>query len=183
MRVLFDQNTTLDISKPVRVLDVGGSFGMFYFQLKRLCPTLVLDWTIIEKPAFCELFSPQETKEIKWRAEADKNQRYDICLISGTLQYLDEPYVALSEYQKISRYTVLAMIAMVESNDDVVFLQYPSNNERFPALPNRFFSRPKLIRTIMENGKIDFFWESPPHMPLSAGGVVPNYYTLIIKNN
>jgi putative methyltransferase (TIGR04325 family) len=37
--------------RALRVLDVGGAAGVYYFYLKALSPLLDLDWTVLELPS------------------------------------------------------------------------------------------------------------------------------------
>ena len=51
-------------SQPIRVLDIGGSFGEHFFHLQKLMPAHSFDWTVLETEGHCSII-PEFLTSIK----------------------------------------------------------------------------------------------------------------------
>ncbi|MCB0415206.1 MAG: methyltransferase, TIGR04325 family [Bdellovibrionales bacterium] len=89
--------------KKLRLIDFGGSLGSTYYQNKHLLQHLsVLKWNIVEQEAFVEIGKSEfENENLKFYESIENciksEEKIDLLLISGTLQYLIHPYKFLKE--------------------------------------------------------------------------------------
>lgn len=84
------------------VLDFGGSLGSSYYQIKNLLNNLSsLRWSIIEQEHFVtcgkDFFEDENLKFYYTISECLKEEKPNVILLSGVLQYLEKPYQWLEE--------------------------------------------------------------------------------------
>ncbi|MDL2267237.1 methyltransferase, TIGR04325 family [Desulfovibrio sp. OttesenSCG-928-G15] len=84
------------------VLDFGGALGSTYMQNRAWLDCLDhLEWHVVEQPHFVacgkEEFTFGPLRFWPTMAECFQNGAIDVVLLSGVLQYLDEPYALLEE--------------------------------------------------------------------------------------
>jgi putative methyltransferase (TIGR04325 family) len=80
---------------PLRVLDIGGGLGEYFFLLSDNLPNLKFEWLILETPALCELAKSKhaDSSGISWTdALNDSSQSFDIVLLSSVIQYVEKPF-------------------------------------------------------------------------------------------
>ena len=46
---------TIESTKPIHVLDIGGSFGEYFFRLQALIPERTFHWTVLETEGHCSI--------------------------------------------------------------------------------------------------------------------------------
>ncbi len=93
------------IKGALSVLDFGGSLASLYFQHREtLAQYTKVNWCVVEQAHFVDIGKEEfETDELKFEYSiADAVQKYhpNIALISGVLQYLENPYTWLDEIVK-----------------------------------------------------------------------------------
>lgn len=86
----------LNKNKKLSVLDFGGSLGTTYFQNKSFLNTIDnLVWSIVEQPKFVEIgrefFADDHLKFHFTLEESLAQNKADVLILSGVLQYLDNP--------------------------------------------------------------------------------------------
>ncbi len=173
------------LASKLRVLDIGGSFGQYRYRLEELCPKLEIDWTVVETPSTVQEFADLEQPSMRWREAhdiSDEPLAYDLTFICGTLPYLPEPFDAIRKYTKVSRFVVLGRVPIVEQAQDHFFLQYVSAQDRMPAFPGRFLSRPQLMQAAMQHANVKSFYVDAPSIALRTESVVPQYFTILLEN-
>ena len=79
------------------VLDFGGACGVHYFLAKKIFgDTIDLNWTVVETPSMCSKAREFESDELRFfdsiDAATDDGCKYDLTFISGSLQYVPDPY-------------------------------------------------------------------------------------------
>lgn len=86
------------------VLDFGGSLGSTYFQCRPFLQGLLpLRWNIVEQDAFVRLaqeFQNEELNFFRSIAECLERERPCIALLSGVLQYLENPFTVINEIRR-----------------------------------------------------------------------------------
>jgi len=95
---------------------------------------------------------------------------------------MPQPYEAVRKYLNNSRFCILGRLPLVERNEDQVFLQYVNDNERMPAFPGRFLSRPLLMQTATQFAHVRSFYLDPPAVALRTGDTIPQYYTILLES-
>jgi putative methyltransferase (TIGR04325 family) len=93
--------TALENDGRLSVLDFGGSLGSSYFQLKQFFPPLKqLDWSVVEQAAFVacgkEHFADGQLQFFGDLDECLAVRRPQVCLLSGVLPYLPDPFQLIS---------------------------------------------------------------------------------------
>lgn len=81
------------------VLDFGGGLGSTYYAFKNYCPAVKLQWSVIEQPTFVTWGNDflQDGMLSFYENISSLLQSIDVIILSGTLQYLEHPYVLLNE--------------------------------------------------------------------------------------
>ena len=124
------------------VLDFGGSLGSCYFQNKEFLKELVkLQWSVIEQPHFVEAGRKYvQSEQIKFYgniSECLESEDPNIILLSGVLQYLEDPAQALKEILAIGAEIIVIDLTIVNSGfSDILWIQrIPSNiySAKYPA--------------------------------------------------
>jgi len=170
-----------DWARPLRVLDYGGSFAAYYEALRSFCPQLQLDWTVVETPSTCAMLAHLGDHALRWSPRVPPGESFDVCFISGTLNYLPDVAQTIADCQLVSRWLVPARIPIVEANDDHAYLQVVSSNPLAPTFAGRFLARPGLVAALEKHGEIRFFFEDVPAHALATKEVMPSYYTLGVR--
>lgn len=86
--------------RPLHILDFGGSLGSTYFQIKEfLTPNVCQSWNVIEQSHYVASGKAHfEDEQLKFYHTIDsclKDKQIDFVLISGSIQYLEEPHLFL----------------------------------------------------------------------------------------
>ncbi len=94
--------SALALERRLSVLDFGGSLGSSYYQNKTLLnKRCSLRWSIIEQEHFVtcgkDLFEDENLKFYYSISECLKEEKPNVILLSGVLQYLEKPYQWLEE--------------------------------------------------------------------------------------
>ena len=154
--------TGFDESHTYRILDVGGGGGDYYFYFQKFIPGLQLNWTVLETKTFAESFKSGTTDQISWIDSVDfLEPAYDIVLMSGVLQYIEEWNYVLETVAKVSNFMILNRLPLTPSNDDRVALQRSKYGKMRNSYPAHFFSESKFLATIRNLGKIEMQWSVP----------------------
>ncbi len=89
----------------LRVLDFGGSLGSTYFWCRPfLRPEIDLQWHVVEQPAHVRVgradFADEELAFHTSIEEALETGPFDVLLVSGVLQFLEQPEVLLASINR-----------------------------------------------------------------------------------
>ena len=129
----------------LNVLDFGGSLGSTYHQSRSLLAGLSsLRWSIVEQPAFVELgrarFQNEHLRFFRTVGECLEHEQPHVAILSGVLQYLEDPYDLLVRIAATSiSHLVVDRTPFLDTADDVVTVQNV-HPEIYPAsYPARLF--------------------------------------------
>jgi len=104
----------------VKVLDFGGASGVTYHQLRKIDPSVSIEWDIVETPSVCEInkqdIYPQMKFIISTNDIEDKN--YDLVLMNSVLQYVPNPYEILTSILQRKPDRILITRTPFSPNDD-----------------------------------------------------------------
>jgi len=151
---------TLDEGRRIRVLDIGGGAGTYYFYLSRLSPNFELDWTILEQESVasaCRSIDRQPFRYIDDLAQAD--DLYDIILASGSLQYISDPYEAMERYSARARHLIFNRMPIHDHDRDVIKIQKVPPHVYEGSMPVWFFSERRLLTALRSLGTIVRTWD------------------------
>ncbi len=178
---LIGQRQDGQLPSRLKVLDIGGSFGAFYFTAQRMCPAVRFDWTVVETPPTVRHLADQQTDALRWADAVDEQEPFDLAFICGTLNYLPDPEATLARCLRQCRHLIVARLPLVEANEDLCFLHVVSRQDNVPAYAGRFLSRPRFVQAITRDGQLQMFYEDPPARPLGTAQLKPLYVTVLAR--
>ncbi len=148
----------------IRVLDIGGGLGEYFFLLEKIVPSLTVHWTIVETSAVCELAIrsvPAQTNLV-WTDSVDHAEgNFDIVLMSSVIQYVENPYELLNIGIEKSNFLILNRCPLTESKKGVVCIQRPGFFESKGSYPVHMLSEAQLINHLRGQGEILSRWLVP----------------------
>jgi putative methyltransferase (TIGR04325 family) len=151
----------------LQVLDFGGAFGTTYFAVKKFLPReMVIRWIIVEQPHFVKKGMQEfENEEINFAydiASAFKGSDIDIVLLSGSLQYLQNPQLFLDDLLKYSfRYLMFDRTFFINQDDDRIVVQKVPDDIYNASYPCHLFNEEKFLQHLaMLNCKLIADFES-----------------------
>ena len=165
------------LGKAANILDFGGSLGSTYYQNRQILleTGMTVDWNIVEQEKFVKL-GRSHLPEIQFFSSIEEfmqaGKAADILLLSGVLQYFDEPYRYLERMLKAKfRYILI----------DRTFFNFEPHRDRLavqhvpPAIykaqyPVWLLSYEKVMRMMEEAGYRDICrWDSFDRIPVAYG--------------
>lgn len=135
------------------VLDFGGALGSTYHQCREfLAPITDLTWAVVEQDRFVaagrEEFETSELKFFDTVAECVRQLRPNVAVLSGVLQYLENPYGLIAELcENGIRYVLVDRTIMSALPDDRIAVQHVPASVYKGSYPVRILSREKLRRS------------------------------------
>ena len=150
------------------LLDFGGSLGTTYYQNKKFLYDLdELRWCIVEQNQFVECGKKYfEDDQLKFYRDIDtcvRERRPNILVLSGVLQYLEDPHERIEEMLRYDFEYILIdrTLFLVDSIPDRLTIQHvPPEYYGFKAsYPAWFFNQVNLLKHFM--GRYDVVEEFP----------------------
>lgn len=144
------------------VLDYGGGTGVYAKVMRQLMPSTAFDWSVLESApvvAACQDIAGSPARFISELPSAP----VDVAIISGTLQYLREPWAVLDQVAKIARWIILTRLPVVDGPEDRVTLQIVSPSLSMPVW---LLSEKKLRESL--GSRIVLEWVVTPDVGLCA---------------
>lgn len=135
----------------VRVLDFGGGPAPFFWSTRELAPHLALQWSVVEVQQIAAL-GRQLVPEVAWWDSSDprwREQRFDLAVISGSLQYLEHWETFLREMVPVAPWMLLTRVPVVNAAEGYVCTQELSPGVR---TLHRHFSRSQLLACLASAG-------------------------------
>lgn len=136
------------------VLDFGGALGSTYWQCRSLlggCATL--QWNVVERRNVVsvgrERFQSSELRFFESVTDASASGRPDAVLISGVLQYLDDPYGAIGQLAALAPGVFISdRHPFHEGDEDLFGVQIVPPEIYSARIPFRVFSRDAIGRAL-----------------------------------
>ncbi len=150
--------------KRLSVLDVGGANGAYYFMLQRLLSAAAIEWTVLETPNVAKACRSLGSLPLSFIEELQPGQHYDVALLSGSLQYLSNPYAAFRKVCPLAKWIIISRLPLTSRAADQIKVQFSPPDVAVPIwiLGRRF---EELIRG---TGKIVMEWEVELDRDLNA---------------
>ncbi len=129
------------------VLDFGGALGSHYYPLKSRFGEGVLNWHILEQPAFIALGKQEfASSELHFHESlAELNLQPDVLLLGCVLPYLEKPYSVLDELLKLNpSYVLIDKHPVIDANEDRLTVQRIPPSIYKASYPAWFFSEKKF---------------------------------------
>jgi putative methyltransferase (TIGR04325 family) len=157
--------------KSLKVLDFGGSWGIFYHYLHRALPGITLDWMILETETMVKLFEPFAESHLRWQSTLPEapsgpispaDKPFDICLASAALHHVEDPEVTVRRLAGLGRYLLINRIPLLDRDQDqIVFQRCSHSSQKDLNLPAWLFSGRKLVRLLKSLGTLRLDWDVP----------------------
>ena len=151
-------------SQPIRVLDIGGSFGEHFFHIKKLMPEHSFNWTVLETEGHCAIIPEFLTsiKGLQFISEPPAiNQHFDIALLSSVIQYVDDPYDLLTMALHISDSVIINRLPLSPYAKDRVAIQRPGLLGSKGSYPVHIFSETTFTKYLEPIAEIRSRWMVP----------------------
>jgi putative methyltransferase (TIGR04325 family) len=159
-----DSTNQKNDSSPIRVLDIGGSFGEHFFHLQKLMPAHSFDWTVLETEGHCSII-PEFLKSIKGlrfiSEPPTSDQHFDIALLSSVIQYVDAPYDLLTMALQISDSVIVNRLPLSPYSEDKVAIQRPGLLGSKGSYPVHIFSETAFTKYLEPIAEIRSRWMVP----------------------
>jgi len=139
-------------------------------------PNTELSWVVIEQSVFANAYAEfsDESGLIWVNAEEENHEKWDVVLLSCTLQYLENPIKIVKKWAKCCNYMVIMRVPFIDEDKNVATKQvlengiYPDGS----SWPAWFFSRNLFLHMIEEVGEIVYQWVTPSEKLLFEGSDV-----------
>jgi putative methyltransferase (TIGR04325 family) len=163
-KVFRDSTKQNKDSQPIRVLDIGGSFGEHFFHLQKLMPEHFFDWTVLETEGHCAIIPEFLTsiKGLRFISEPPAiDQHFDIALLSSVIQYVDSPYDLLTMALQISDSVIINRLPLSPYAKDRVAIQRPGLLGSKGSYPVHIFSETVFTKYLEPIAEIGSRWMVP----------------------
>jgi putative methyltransferase (TIGR04325 family) len=156
----------------LNVLDFGGSLGSTYFQNRLFLKDLSeVNWNIVEQEKFIiegkKNFESSKLRFYRSVEDCLEENKPDVVLLSGVLQYLEKPYEFLRNLEQFDfEYIFIARTAFFDEFDDILTIQKVPPAIYDASYPAWFFSEEKFLNYIKER-KYEIMLEFDDSMGLS----------------
>ena len=141
----------------VNVLDYGGSLGTSYFQNKKFLDNIeCISWNIVEQKHFVDTGKKYfENDKLHFYYDIKsclKENKCNILILAGVLQYIENPYSLLDEVFKFDiPYILIDRTPFIYKECDQITLQIVSPNIYDASYPCWFFDKYKMIDYFTHN--------------------------------
>ncbi len=149
---------------PLRVLDIGGGLGEYFFLLSDNLPNLKFEWLILETPALCELAKLKhgESSGISWtNALNDSSQTFDIVLLSSVIQYVEKPCALIEMAMQKAPLLIFNRLPLSTNAGNLVCIQRPGLFESKGSYPVHILSEQLFMSYLSDCGHIMSRWHVP----------------------
>ena len=129
--------------KVVSIVDFGGGNGYMCHFLRAWIPETQINYTIIESRGIVSAYTKFADKSrIKWKDKLS-SEKFDIAIISCTLQYLDQPEITLKNLMKLANDLVILRYPELKGKKTKFAVQAITldNNSECITIPVRFFAQ------------------------------------------
>jgi putative methyltransferase (TIGR04325 family) len=158
----------------VSILDLGGDLGTLYYQLRPyLGSTTKVSWVVCETAPMVQrgeqLFASEELRFIPSLNDV-AGVRFDVSICSGTLQYIDNPYVVLETFARSSDNLLFNRMPLLNSPRDRIAVQRVDPALHDAAYPCWFFARKGWLQRLEQLGfVVALRWEVPQDTAMLDG--------------
>lgn len=168
----------------LNIIDFGGSLGSTYYQNKSFLDSLKhIQWNVVEQPSFVQKGQQSfESESLRFYRSIDEcmqssQKELQAILLSGVLQYLEQPYSLLMEIiERKIRYIVVDRTGFTLHNrKDRLTVQIVHPQIYRGSYPCWFFNEAKFLRFFSESGYVlrgDFFTSDVANIPSVFKGFI-----------
>jgi len=148
------------LKRPLHILDFGGSLGSTYYQVKDFIGAdCCASWNIVEQEHYVNCGKANfEDDHLKFYHSIDaclQDKKIDLILISGSVQYLEEPHVMLEKFAGYHfDFIVFDRTPFHARAEDRLTLQVVPPEIYEASYPSWFFATDSFLNHFKSNYKI-----------------------------
>ena len=118
--ILASFSGLLSLSREIKVLDFGGSFGKYYFFVQKIFgDNIKMAWDVFETKSLCEMSGSYAAfQAINYFSDFDniKENRYDIVIASGSVQYFQDPIKVIKDLANLqSKVLIINRMPLIDT--------------------------------------------------------------------
>ena len=155
---------TIPENQVVKILDVGGSFGEYFFYTKQAINTHTFEWTVLETEGHCSIVPASLKSEsgLNFVSRLEKNDsQFNVALLSSVIQYVEEPYALLEFACSKADSVILNRLPLSSFDTDKVAVQRPGLFNSKGSYPVHIFSEKYFLSRVNSFGEITSRWMVP----------------------
>jgi len=137
------------------LIDFGGSLGSSFFQNRLFLKHLKkVSWNIVEQPGFVktgrDYFENDRLEFFYSIEECLSSKSAEAILLSGVLQYLEEPYRLIEKILSFKfKFIIIDRTSFIEANNDIITVQRTPPEIYEATYPAWFFDRSKMMEKLL----------------------------------
>jgi putative methyltransferase (TIGR04325 family) len=111
-----------------KIADIGGGNGYMFDWVRSVFPGTTARWTVFESSEVANAYSsvPHESDiEFVSSKQLDSSARFNLTILSSTLQYLEDWKKFLELSLSVSQFVLLMRLPLIDSPTNQVFIQKP----------------------------------------------------------
>jgi len=156
-------SSAMNIHRPLRVLDIGGAYGDYYFAIRQIAPALEIDWLVLETEAHCRIIPLELSRHLSLRwtsSDCVFNEKFDLVLMSSVIQYFENWNQLIQKVAQCAPTLVFSRTPLSTSDTDRIAIQRVGIRGSKGSYPVHILSKSNLVRTLSSIGKFQYWWES-----------------------
>jgi len=147
-----------NLSGPIKVLDFGGGSGLAFYEINRLFPGLISEWSVVETDLLVKMAKHTENEMLKFYPSiqsATKQNTYDLVFASSSIPYTDNPQDTLQQLIDIrAKNIIISRNALTNKLISQNIMQISDLKSNGPAshikIKNKFVAYPIVISSIKD---------------------------------
>jgi putative methyltransferase (TIGR04325 family) len=182
VKAIRESELQINSSIPIRVLDIGGSFGEHFFHLQNLMPEYSFEWTVLETEGHCSIIPEflTSTQGLRFISKPPiGDQLFDLALLSSVIQYVDTPYELLSLACRIADLVIINRLPLSSNSDDRVAIQRPGIMGSKGSYPVHILSETVFIKYLEPIAEIRSRWMVPQDSAVIRFKYIENHGLLL----
>ena len=151
-------------SSLIRVLDIGGSFGEYFFRVKAHFPKRSFEWTVLETKGHCSIIPDflMSTKNLQFISEfPSKNEHFNIALLSGVVHCVEHPYELVESACSMADSVIVNRLPLSSYSKDKVAIQRPGLLGSKGSYPVHILSETIFLKKLQQIAAIRMRWMVP----------------------
>jgi putative methyltransferase (TIGR04325 family) len=178
-----DLISDIPLNEEVQVLDIGGSFGEYFFYATRAIDTHTFNWTVLETEGHCSIVPEflKSTSGLTFISELPKEApRFDIALLSSVIQYVEYPYELLEFACSKANAVIVNRLPLAHYTTDRAAVQRPGLLNSKGSYPVHIFSESVFLNRVSSFAEVASRWMVPQDSAVIRFKYVENQGMLLI---
>jgi len=170
-------------NKEIQVLDIGGSFGEYFFYAVKAIDTHTFNWTVLETEGHCSIV-PEFLKSasgLTFISEPpEETTQFDVALLSSVIQYVEDPFGLLKFACSRSNAVIVNRLPLSQHKADRVAVQRPGLLNSKGSYPVHIFSESVFLNRLKSFAEVAACWMVPQDSAVIRFKYVENQGMLLI---